>query len=626
MGAILTGIFTAPAYAALTNPSFETGTLTGWASIGPVSVVTSAYGSGPTAGIYQALLTSGTGSATDAALESFMGVAAGTLDGLGNGNATEGAALKQSFTAGAGAVISFDWNFLTNEATPTTYNDFAFVSISGVTSELADTNATFVISPTPFNEETGFHTFAYVIPSAGTYTISVGVTDINDAIVDSGLLVDNFSSPCGDGILDFGEQCDDGNVADGDCCSATCQYETAGSACGADGEPCTADVCDGAGTCVHPAGNGGATCRAAAGACDIAELCDGTTPTCPADQLVGSGISCRAAADLCDAEELCDGASPLCPADDVLVAGTPCRVVAGVCDLADACDGSSPACPADLKSTAECRASAGDCDVAESCDGVTDDCPADAFASIGTPCRAAASDCDVAESCTGSAPSCPIDAKQPDGTGCDDGNTCTQADACQTGACVGTDPLDCDDGNGCTADSCDPVGGCVNDDAPASGCLTPGTSLVLMKNASDDGKDKLLWKWAKGAALDPLDLADPISGSGYALCIYAGTAHALIADAAIPPGPSWSAVGTKGYKFKGSSPDGLSLALLKGGSAGKSKALAKGKGSALPDPTLPLAYPVTVQLKKAGAALCLESVFTGADEKKNTAAQFKAKR
>jgi hypothetical protein len=34
---------------------------------------------------------------------------------------------------------------------------------------------------------------------------------------------------------------------------------------------------------------------------------------------------------------------------------------------------------------------------------------------------------------------------------------------------------------------------------------------------------------------------------------------------------------------------------------------------------------VTVQLKKAGAPLCLESTFTAVDEKKNDATQFKAK-
>lgn len=52
---------------------------------------------------------------------------------------------------------------------------------------------------------------------------------------------------CGDGHVDGGEQCDDGNTTSGDCCSATCQFEV--GACD-DGSHCTVgDTCVGA-TCV----------------------------------------------------------------------------------------------------------------------------------------------------------------------------------------------------------------------------------------------------------------------------------------------------------------------------------------------------------------------------------------
>jgi len=57
---------------------------------------------------------------------------------------------------------------------------------------------------------------------------------------------------CGDGALDVGEACDDGNATGGDCCSAVCQFESAGSPCPADGNLCTDDVCDGAGVCGVP--------------------------------------------------------------------------------------------------------------------------------------------------------------------------------------------------------------------------------------------------------------------------------------------------------------------------------------------------------------------------------------
>ena len=57
---------------------------------------------------------------------------------------------------------------------------------------------------------------------------------------------------CGDGTVDTGEQCDDGNLADGDCCSSTCRFEALGTACD-DGNFCTVnDVCNGLGTCAGP--------------------------------------------------------------------------------------------------------------------------------------------------------------------------------------------------------------------------------------------------------------------------------------------------------------------------------------------------------------------------------------
>jgi cysteine-rich repeat protein len=57
-------------------------------------------------------------------------------------------------------------------------------------------------------------------------------------------------APCGDGNLQGTEECDDGNTADGDCCSADCAFESNASSCD-DADACTsADSCDGAGSCV----------------------------------------------------------------------------------------------------------------------------------------------------------------------------------------------------------------------------------------------------------------------------------------------------------------------------------------------------------------------------------------
>ena len=249
---------------------------------------------------------------------------------------------------------------------------------------------------------------------------------------------------CGDGVLDPGEQCDDGNVLDGDCCSSTCQFEPAtticrpaagacdvaefctgsSSSCPADQlEPSTfecrgalgscdeAEFCTGTDTACPADAFKPATveCRPAAGDCDVAETCTGTGPTCSPN--AKSTAVCRPAAGACDVAERCDGVSDDCPADTKSTAV--CRPAAGACDVAERCDGVSDDCPADTKSTAVCRPAAGACDVAERCDGVSDECPADALEPATVECRPAAGVCDLAETCTGTSATCPADAFKP---------------------------------------------------------------------------------------------------------------------------------------------------------------------------------------------------------------------
>ena len=98
---------------------------------------------------------------------------------------------------------------------------------------------------------------------------------------------------CGDGELGLDEECDDGNFEDGDCCSSTCEIEPANTVCGP-----AADICD------------------------IEEVCDGTSPTCPADERLPDT----------DTDGTCD-AYDICPDD-----ADPSQADTDEDGLGDACD------------------------------------------------------------------------------------------------------------------------------------------------------------------------------------------------------------------------------------------------------------------------------------------------
>ncbi len=195
---------------AIADGDFENGVFGAWSALGRTGVVTAEQVNvGTTSGARQAALTDGdaftdlngglplpgvTGTAASAAsIESFLGLANGALGSLtAPGEPIEGSAIKHTLTVAAGDTLHLRWSFLTNEFTPeASFNDFAFVSIGGTATLLADTNfSAFVPSQSVQFQQTGYQTFEHEFTSAGTVTIGLGVVDQWDGEIQSSLLVD----------------------------------------------------------------------------------------------------------------------------------------------------------------------------------------------------------------------------------------------------------------------------------------------------------------------------------------------------------------------------------------------------------------------------------------------------
>jgi hypothetical protein len=149
-----------------------------------------------------------------------------------------------------------------------------------------------------------------------------------------------------------------------------------------------------------------------------------------------------------------------------------------------------------------------------------------------------------------------------------------------------------------------------------TGCRQALKSKLKYSDDTDD-KDKLQWKWGKGALTTQADFANPTSTASYQLCVFGKTAGApslLLGADVYPHATRWASVGSTGFKYKDTdgTEDGITKVQLKGGAAGKSKIGVKGKGVALDDVPLPLAPAITgirVQLINESNGVCWESDF-----------------
>ncbi len=214
---LLAGLFGASQSTAFINGDLETRDFTGWAEFGDASVDTLSLIAPPVA-VPNLLLIITTHSAAETPLSSSAAITAAALSTnvtlpIADLNAlspsvdsrlpVEGSAVYQDINGAIGDQVSFDWAFLTDEATgETSYTDFAFWAIidngtgaTVMTSMLAqpvDTLAAALPGSIYTNDTQGWQTASYTVTYATSYRVIVGVVDVGDDTFISGAVFDNF--------------------------------------------------------------------------------------------------------------------------------------------------------------------------------------------------------------------------------------------------------------------------------------------------------------------------------------------------------------------------------------------------------------------------------------------------
>lgn len=133
---------------------------------------------------------------------------------------------------------------------------------------------------------------------------------------------------CGDGVLQPGEECDPGVPVSGICCDADCHLIPG---------------CD-LSCALRPANS---VCRPATGPCDVVEMCDGISPSCPADAGLPDGSACGATPEPC-IEDVCRAGACVAErhASGCLIGAT--CYLPGAPDPGNACQHCDPARTIDL--------------------------------------------------------------------------------------------------------------------------------------------------------------------------------------------------------------------------------------------------------------------------------------
>ncbi len=345
---------------------------------------------------------------------------------------------------------------------------------------------------------------------------------------------------CGNGIIDTaaGEVCDDGNIVDGDGCSADC---TSNESCGngivdkANGEVCDKGAdnasCDGCSadcksdetcgngivdTCKgevcddgnNVSGDGcSADCKSAErcgnGVIDVVDgeicdkgadnaNCDGCSPDCKSDESCGNGILDTCKGEICDngADNFnCNGCSPDCKSNQTCGNGIVDTCKGEICDLGPLNGMPGAGCSADCKSKQTCGN--GVVDVGEECDpGPDTSNPCGPNTACPTETAACNRDCTVAFCGDGKI-------NHARAEECDDGVETAHCNVDCTLTVCGDGKLNvvageqCDAGNGMSPGACTPsctnTLDCIALTCTSDSCTTSCTATADIANCNGNG-------------------------------------------------------------------------------------------------------------------------------------------
>ncbi len=290
---------------------------------------------------------------------------------------------------------------------------------------------------------------------------------------------------CSNPVATNGTACSDGNACtQGDTCQSGACASGSPVVCTASDQCHAAGTCDpGSGTCSNPAATNGTTCSDG-NACTQNDTCQSGTCT------GGSAVTCTAS-DQCHTAGTCNASTGVC-SNPAATNGTACSD-GNACTQGDTCQsgacasGSAVTCTASdqCHAAGTCDPSSGACSNPAAADGTacndgnactqTDTCSSGACTGSNPVTCVASDQCHTQGTCDPSSGTC-SNPTVADGTGCSDGNACTQTDACQSGACVGSNPVVCTASDSChQVGTCDPTAGtCSNPTVPDGTACSAG--------------------------------------------------------------------------------------------------------------------------------------------------------